>query len=44
MGQNRKAIFLDDYESVNIDRMIDFEFAEFLIDNNKLDSEHLAKR
>jgi len=44
MGKKRKAIFLDDYESVNIDTMIDFEFAEFLVNNNKLDNEHLINK
>ncbi len=35
MGNLRKAVVLDEIESVNIDRMIDFQFAEFLISSNK---------
>lgn len=31
MGKSRKGIILDDIESVNIDRMIDFHFANFLL-------------
>jgi CMP-N,N'-diacetyllegionaminic acid synthase len=31
MGQKRKGILLDETEAVNIDRLIDFRFAEFLI-------------
>lgn len=34
MGSKRKGIVLDDIEAVNIDRMIDFQFAEFLIEKN----------
>ena len=41
MGKKRKAVVLDDFESINIDRIIDFDFAEFLINSNKLDSKHL---
>lgn len=36
MGSLRKAVVLDEIESVNIDRMIDFQFAEFLISNKNL--------
>lgn len=32
MGKLRKGIILDDIEAVNIDRPIDFEFAEFLME------------
>ena len=32
LGQKRKGIVVDDIEAVNIDRMIDFFFAEFLIE------------
>lgn len=31
MGKMRKGIVMDDIESTNIDRMIDFDFAKFLI-------------
>lgn len=31
MGELRRGIIMDDIESVNIDRMIDFYFAEFLL-------------
>lgn len=30
MGQKRKGLILDDIESVNIDRMLDYYFAEFM--------------
>ena len=30
MGKKRKAIFLDDYEAINIDRLIDLDFARFI--------------
>ena len=32
MGKNRKGIIMSDIQSVNIDDMIDFQFAEFLIE------------
>ena len=32
MGNKRKGIVMDDIEASNIDRMIDFQFAEFLIE------------
>ncbi len=31
MGKLRKGILIDDIESINIDRMIDFHFAQFLL-------------
>jgi CMP-N-acetylneuraminic acid synthetase len=31
MGFKRKAVVLNDIESINIDRLIDFEFSEFII-------------
>jgi N-acylneuraminate cytidylyltransferase/CMP-N,N'-diacetyllegionaminic acid synthase len=31
MGKLRKGILMDDIESINIDRMIDFHFAQFLL-------------
>lgn len=31
MGKLRKGILIDDIESINIDRMIDFNFAQFLL-------------
>ena len=34
MGQLRKGVILDDIESINIDRMIDFQFAKFLLSQN----------
>ena len=32
MGKYRKGIVMDDIQSVNIDQMIDFQFAEFLFE------------
>ena len=32
MGQKHKGVLLDDIESINIDRMVDFQFAEFLFE------------
>jgi len=32
LGEKRKGILLEDIEAVNIDRMIDFQFAEFLME------------
>lgn len=32
LGEHRKALVFDDIESTNIDRLIDFQMAEFLID------------
>lgn len=34
MGKLRKGIILDDIESINIDRMIDFQFAKYLLTQN----------
>jgi len=34
LGKKPYGIVLDDIESINIDRMIDFQFAEFIIKNN----------
>ena len=31
MGTKRKGVIMDEIEAVNIDRMIDFQFAEFLV-------------
>ena len=36
LGRSSKGIVLDDIESINIDRPIDFAFAEFLLDNNSI--------
>jgi hypothetical protein len=40
-GKKRKGILLDDIEGVNIDRLIDFQFAEFLISSGYLQKDHL---
>ncbi len=40
MGKLRKGIIIDDIESVNIDRMIDFNFAKFLL-SQKIIQEYL---
>jgi CMP-N-acetylneuraminic acid synthetase len=42
LGEKRKGIVVDDYEAINIDRPIDFEFAEFLVGNGHV--EHLISK
>ncbi len=42
LGKSRKGIVLDDLESVNIDRRIDFDFAEFLIKAGQLNDQYFA--
>ena len=42
MGETRKGIIMDDIESINIDRMIDFHFAEFLIEKGYVSSDYLT--
>jgi CMP-N-acetylneuraminic acid synthetase len=34
MGKFRKGIAVDDIEAINIDRIIDFKFAEYLLSHN----------
>ena len=41
MGKKRKGIIFDEFESVNIDRMIDFRFSQFLIKEGLITREHL---
>jgi CMP-N-acetylneuraminic acid synthetase len=41
LGKKRKGILLDDIEALNIDRLIDFQFAEFLIGSGYLQKDHL---
>ena len=41
LGKKRKGIIMDDIEAVNIDRVIDFQFAEFLIENGYTAKDHL---
>lgn len=36
MGKLRKGVFLDDIESINIDRMTDFYFAKFLLTQDNI--------
>ena len=42
MGKLRKGIIMDDIESINIDRMIDFQFAKYLLTQN-LSKEYILK-
>ena len=41
MGEKRKGVIMDDIEALNIDRMIDFEFAEFLIEKGYASTDYL---
>ena len=42
MGKSRKGVIMDDIEAINIDRMIDFNFAEFLLTQN-ISEEYIKK-
>ena len=42
LGQEPKGIVLDDIEAVNIDRPVDFDFAEFLFNKGSL-NQYLPK-
>ena len=41
MGEKRKGVIMDEIEALNIDRMIDFEFSEFLIEKGYASEEYL---
>ena len=41
MGKLRKGIAVDDIEAINIDRIIDFNFAQYLLSQN-LSKEYLV--
>jgi hypothetical protein len=41
MGKFRKGIAVDDIEAINIDRIIDFKFAEYLLSQN-LEKEYIS--
>lgn len=41
LGERRLGILLDDAESINIDRPIDFQFAEFMIATGQISEEYL---
>lgn len=41
MGKLRKGIVVDDIEAINIDRIVDFKFAEFLLNQN-LSKEYIS--
>lgn len=41
MGEMRRGLLLDDIEAINIDREIDFEFAEFLIEKGYANDDYL---
>lgn len=44
LGKSRMGIVLDDIEAINIDRMIDLEFAEFMLKSGKVTSSYLSER